>query len=313
MTVLITGGCGFIGSHLAHALVAEGKSVRILDNLSSGRRENAPSSAELVIGDITHEADIARAIKGASEIYHLAAIASVQACTEQWVSSHKTNLTGTIMLLDGAAQSPLKPSVVYASSAAVYGDNPALPLSESTTATPLSSYGLDKLSCEHYARMAYANYGVSSVGLRFFNVYGQRQDPNSPYSGVISRFAKAALSDGKISIFGDGEQSRDFIYVGDIVALLKKAMHFAPSKCEIINGCTGIATSLLALAETIESATKQALHKQFLPARAGDIRHSRGDAKKASDLIGFSASTSLLDGLKATLALPSSAAEVRHA
>lgn len=313
MTVLVTGGCGFIGSHLAHALVAEGKSVRILDNLSSGHRANAPKEAELMIGDITNETDMMRAINGASEIYHLAAIASVQLCTEQWVKSHQTNLTGTIMLLDAAAKSPLKPSVVYASSAAVYGDNPLLPLSETNAATPLSSYGLDKLSCEHYARIAHASYGVSSVGLRFFNVYGQRQDPNSPYSGVISRFVKAAMGDGKISIFGDGGQSRDFIYVGDIIALLKKAMRFAPSHCEIINGCTGIGTSLLALVQAIESATRKTLATQYLTARAGDIRHSRGNAKKASDLLGFSASTSLLDGLKATLAESSSAVELRHA
>lgn len=313
MTVLVTGGCGFIGSHLAHALVAEGKSVRILDNLSSGRLENAPVTAELIIGDITNEADMARAVDGAYEIYHLAAIASVQVCAEQWVKSHQTNLTGSVMLFDAAAKSPLKPSVVYASSAAVYGDNSALPLLESAIATPLSSYGLDKLSCEHYARIAHASYGVSSVGLRFFNVYGQRQDPNSPYSGVISRFGKAAMGDGKISIFGDGEQSRDFIYVSDIITLLKKAMAYAPHKCEVINGCTGISTSLLALTEAIESATKRALHKKFLPPRAGDIRHSQGDAKKASDLLGFSASTTLLDGLKAMLTLPSSAAEVRHA
>lgn len=313
MTTLITGGCGFIGSHLAHALVAEGKSVRILDNLSSGKQENAPIAAELIIGDITDAKMLARAMQDVSEVYHLAAIASVQACASQWVMSHHTNVTGTVMLLDAAAKSSEKPPVVYASSAAVYGDNTQLPLSESSAASPLSSYGYDKLSNEHYALVAHKTYGVSSVGLRFFNVYGKGQDPHSPYSGVISRFFDAAQTDGQVSVFGDGKQTRDFIYVGDIVTLLKKAMRFAPQHCEIINGCTGFGTSLLNLLQHIETVTARTLNKQFLPARAGDIVHSAGNAQKAKTLLDFSAKTPLLEGLKAMLISSTSTGQARHA
>ena len=186
---LVTGGCGFIGSHLVDALIARGDRVRVLDDFSTGRRDNLPKGAELIVGDVAEEGVAADAARGMDGIFHHAAVASVERCREDWVVSHRTNLTGTIAVFDAArrAASPLR--VVYASSAAVYGDCDRLPLRESERASPLSAYGVDKLGGELHGRVAWSIQGVSNVGLRLFNVYGPRQDPASPYSGFIAIFA----------------------------------------------------------------------------------------------------------------------------
>lgn len=304
MHFLITGGCGFIGSHLAHALIAAGHSVRILDNLSSGSRENAPAASEVIIGDIADEATVAGAVSGVDGIFHLAAIASVQQCNNAWLETHRTNVTGTITVFEAALKAPQGAiPVVYASSAAVYGDNPALPLSEDSIALPLTSYGQDKLAAEQYARVGAYIHALRSVGLRFFNVYGPGQNPASPYSGVISRFIDAAKKKVSVTFFGDGEQTRDFIYVTDITALLIASMHHAlkaDAGNAVFNGATGRATSLLTLLSTIESVAGHKVERKFDAARTGDIRHSLGNPNHARQILGFEADTSLEQGLHAT-------------
>jgi UDP-glucose 4-epimerase len=300
--ILVTGGCGFIGSHVAEALLARGDHVTILDNLSSGVRGNAPTGATLIEGDINNEALVRELVAAHSGIVHLAAIASVQQCRDQWLASHRTNVSGTISIFDAAARAAHKPPVIYASSAAVYGDNPRIPLAESEMPAPLSSYGLDKLANEHYAAHAWRAYGVASVGLRFFNVYGPRQDPSSPYSGVISIFANAARKNAPITLLGDGEQTRDFIYVGDIAELVLASLASAHEGATLLNGCTGNSTSLLQLAATLRTLTGATMPAQHASPRAGDIRHSLGNPKQARAHAGFVAKTPLYDGLATLIA-----------
>jgi UDP-glucose 4-epimerase len=300
---LITGGCGFIGSHLADALLAEGgNQVTILDNLSSGSRANAPAVARLIVGDIC-DAKLVGELVGVHDcIIHLAAIASVQACTEQWLHTHQTNVTGSITLLEAAVRAQRQPKFIYASSAAIYGDNPALPLRETAIAAPQNNYGLDKYALELYAAQAFAAYGLNSVGLRFFNVYGPRQNPNSPYSGVISKFAQAAKDNAPITIFGDGQQTRDFINVADIVQLIIAAANSAITGAKIANGCTGNATSLQQLAQHIREVSGAQLPVAYAPARQGDIVHSVGDAMQAARQFNFRAKVAIRDGLTDLLA-----------
>lgn len=299
MHYLVTGGCGFIGSHLSHALSAAGHSVRILDDLSTGSKDKAPAGSDLIVGDVADADAVANACDGVDGIFHLAAVASVQKCSEAWLATHRTNLTGTVTVLDAATRN--KTPVVYASSAAVYGDNTHLPLGEQAETLPLTSYGQDKLSGEHYARIAHRVHHVPSAGLRFFNVYGPGQDPSSPYSGVISRFIDAAKAGTPVTVFGDGEQSRDFIFVQDIVQLLLLSMEKLEGRQLVFNGATGAKTTLLQLISTIEALVGTTLEKIFAPARAGDIRHSLGDGHLAKKLLGFAAATPLAEGLAATL------------
>jgi UDP-glucose 4-epimerase len=294
MMVVVTGGCGFIGSHLVDALVASGNDVTILDNLSTGKKSNAPSQANLIVGDVADATLVHELVGKADLVFHLAAVASVELCERDVENSHRTNFIGTKNVLDAAATSPKKPLVVYASSAAVYGNNSNLPLSEDADTAPLGHYGKDKLAGEQYAQ----EKNIPSVGLRFFNVFGPRQDPRSPYSGVISIFTDRALAGHGITYFGDGEQTRDFIYVGDIVKLLLAASKHSGSAL-MANGCTGKATSLKQLVATISNITKQTPATSHAEARAGDIRHSLGNPTLAEKLFGFVATTSLEDGLAA--------------
>lgn len=297
MHILVTGGCGFIGSHIVDALIARGDSVHVLDDLSSGKRTNLNPKAELTEGDVADGELLITLAANADAIIHLAAIASVPACEANWLHAHRTNAYGTVCVLNAARVSAKKPRVVYASSAAVYGENPNLPLMETSAAHPISVYGVDKWMGEREADIAHARFGVNSVGLRFFNVFGERQDPASPYSGVISIFARAAKRDMPITLFGDGEQTRDFIYVADIVQLLLASLH-APSGAHVVNGCTGMATSLNQLADTLRNIAGTALPASYAAARGGDIRHSLGSPAHAQSLLNFRASTPLKDGLR---------------
>ncbi|MFZ4125806.1 MAG: NAD-dependent epimerase/dehydratase family protein [Rickettsiales bacterium] len=306
MMVVVTGGRGFIGSHLADALVASGNDVTILDNLSTGTKSNAPAQAKLVVDDVADVALVHELVGKADLVFHLAAVASVEQCERDAENSHRTNLIGTKNVLDAAAASSKKPLVVYASSAAVYGDNPNLPLAETAQTQPLGNYGRDKLAGEIYAK----EQNIRSVGLRFFNVFGPRQDPRSPYSGVISIFTDRALAGQGITYFGDGEQTRDFIYVGDIVKLLMAASNHSGSAA-VANGCTGKATSLKQLVTTIAELVGNAPKTNHAEARKGDIRHSLGNPEQAKKLFGFMATTPLKDGL-ATL-VGASQKEAAHA
>ncbi len=294
MHILVTGGCGFIGSHVVDALLARGDRVTVLDDLSSGTRANLAPQAQLMVGDVADEATVTPLVAAADAVVHLAAIASVPLCTQHWLHAHRTNLTGTVTVLYAARGRSIP--VVYASSAAVYGDNPALPLAETATTQPLSAYGLDKLCSEKNAAIAWQFHGVPSVGLRFFNVYGPRQDARSPYSGVISQFVARARAGEPLTFFGDGEQTRDFIYVGDIVALILAALNTSEG-ARVYNGCTGHPTSLKQLAAAVTDATAQRLTTQHEAPRTGDIRHSLGDPTLAQRELGFMANTTLAEGL----------------
>lgn len=293
MRALVTGGAGFIGSHLVDRLIGEGHAVAVLDNLSSGKRENLHKDAELTLGDVADETCVARMVSQADVVFHLAAIASVQVCENEPEIAARTNVTATEVIFKAAAQKQIP--VVYASSAAVYGDNPALPLAEDSATGPLGNYGRHKLQNEHIAA---ANAAAPSVGLRFFNVYGPRQDARSPYSGVISKFMSNAVAGLPITFFGDGGQTRDFIYVGDIVNLLVNAWQHAQGS-QVFNGCTGKQTSLKELAAAILGVTGSTSSQQYAEARAGDIRHSLGNPTKALEVLSFAAATSLTDGLRA--------------
>ncbi len=306
-TFLVTGGCGFIGSHLVDLLVRQGHRVRVLDDLSSGRTHNLAPEAELMIGDVTDAALVALAMKGVTGCFHLAANASVQASSDDWLGSHRTNLTGTIAILDAARGRSVP--VVYASSAAVYGDGGDQRLSEMAPTRPLSAYGADKLGCELHARIAASLHGVPNAGLRFFNVYGPRQDPASSYAGVISIFATRALDGQPMPVHGDGEQIRDFVFVADVAAhltaamdrLLERQRDGKPSASAVFNVCTGQATRIRELAALIARLGGQPLRLQTAPARIGDIRRSLGDPSAAIRHLRVAATTSLEDGLRLTL------------
>jgi UDP-glucose 4-epimerase len=296
---LVTGGAGFIGSHLIEALVGRGDEVRVLDDLSTGRRDNLPPSVPLTIGDVADAAVVREAMAGVDGCFHLAAVASVERGNEDWLGTHRANLTGTIAVLDAARAA--KTPVVYASSAAVYGDNPAPGLTETAPPAPLSAYGADKLGCELHAAVAFQVHGVPTTGFRFFNVYGPRQDPGSPYSGVIAIFAGQLTRGEPISIFGDGQQVRDFIYVTDVVAHLLAAIDRTPARHEVYNVCTGRETSVRHLAQVIAGLKGTAPVITHAPERAGDIRRSLGDPAKAVAAFGLRAQTPLEDGLRLTL------------
>lgn len=300
---LITGGCGFIGSHLCEALLARGNRVRILDDLSTGRLANKPGDAELIRGDIADPACVAQALAGTDGCFHLAAVASVEKGNRDWLGTHRSNLTGAITVFDAArrARAGQPIPVVYASSAAVYGDNQQVPLNEDAAVRPLSAYGADKLGCELHARIATRVHGVPTVGLRFFNVFGPRQDPTSPYSGVISIFVDRLRAGRPIMIYGDGRQTRDFVYVDDVVAALLAAMHAAPAGNPVFNVCTGRAVSVLDVAHTIAGLCGVSAAIDFQPPRAGEVRVSLGDPARAATALGTRATVGLQCGLRQML------------
>lgn len=300
---LITGGLGFIGGHLAHALCRAGHSVRILDDLSTGQRENAPDACEVRIGDIADPAAAANAMTGMEGCFHLAAIASVERSNEEWAACHRVNLGGTVTILE-AARDAGKVPVVYASSAAVYGDRPEGALTEDSATRPLNAYGADKLGGEFHAAVAMRLHGVRTAALRFFNVYGPGQDPNSHYSGVISVFAQRIMAGEPVVIHGDGKQSRDFVYVGDVVHFLVAAMAAASTRPLILNVCSGRATSVRALFDILCDVCGRQVPVTQGAARAGDIRRSLGDPRLARDTLGVAASTTLHEGLISTFGNP---------
>ena len=305
---LITGGCGFIGSHLADRLLADGHRVTILDNLSSGRLDNKPEAAKLVVGDVADPDAVREAMagdhgEGVDGVFHLAAVASVQKSRELWAETHRTNLLGTVTVFEAARDAkrggPIP--VVYASSAAIYGDNTNTPLKEEELPRPLSAYGVDKLGCEMHARVAWSIQGVPTVGFRFFNVYGPRQDPMSPYSGVISIFARRVARGEDVEIHGDGQQVRDFVFVGDVVRILALAMEWRFAGAQVFNLCTGRATSLVMLLDVLQELCGSQVRRRHSEPRAGDIRVSIGDPSLMRSTFDTVCQVGLLQGLSATL------------
>jgi UDP-glucose 4-epimerase len=296
---LVTGGAGFIGSHLADALLAQHHQVCVLDDFSTGKRQNLDPRCSIVEADICNQPALADALAGADGCFHLAAVASVARGNEDWPGTHRANQTGTICVLDACR--PRRLPVVYASSAAVYG-NVAGIADEAGACAPRTAYGADKLGSELHAAAGWGVHGVPSFGLRFFNVYGPRQDPASPYSGVISIFADRIARGAPITIHGDGSQTRDFVYVADVVAHLQAAMAalIDTQGAHIANVCTGRETSVLQLAETLATVTGQPLRLTHGAARPGDISRSVGNPARAIGRLGVSAATPLTEGLALT-------------
>jgi UDP-glucose 4-epimerase len=299
---LVTGGAGFIGSHLCDALVARGDSVRVLDNLSTGHRGNLPAGVALFEGDVADPAAVAEAMEGVDGCFHLAAIASVEKGVTDWLGTHQANITGTITVFDAIRRQGRRVPVVYASSAAVYGDAATVPIVETERCVPLSAYGADKYGCELHARVASHVHGIPTVGLRFFNVYGPRQDPKSPYSGVISIFCERIAAGAAIAIYGDGQQTRDFVYVGDVVRALLAGMTLRPTDSPVFNICTGVPTSVEALARLIADLAGKNLNARTESPRAGEIRHSLGVPSLADRVLGLRGRVPLRVGLEKVLA-----------
>lgn len=300
---LVTGGCGFIGSHLVERLLADGHAVRVLDDLSTGRRENLPPNVPLTVGDVADAGLLREALAGMDGCFHLAAVASVDRSREDWLGTNRTNLVGALAVFNAARQGADGPlPVVYASSAAVYGDTPVPPIGEDAATRPLSAYGADKLACELHARVADGVHGVPAMGFRFFNVYGPRQDPRSPYSGVISIFADRIARGERLAIHGDGGQVRDFVHVGDVVRVLAAAMQAPRRGAPVFNVATGVPTSINRLAEVLAALSGRPLDRVYGPARPGDIRMSVGDPTRLLEAYGQRCDTPLEDGLRHTLA-----------
>mgnify|MGYP001593090589 FL=1 len=295
---MITGGAGFIGSHLAEHLLAAGNSVRVLDNLSTGKRENLPAHPQLefVQGDIRDKHLVSESAHGMDAIVHLAAVASVQASVDDPTGTHETNFDGTLYLLEAARKENIR-RFLYASSAAVYGDNTRLPLVEEEILNPLSPYAADKLAGEYYLRFYHAKFGIETTAFRFFNIFGPRQDPSSPYSGVISIFIERVSRGEPVTVFGDGRQTRDFVYVGDLVKLLAQALTRAETAGQVINVGRGKQCSLLELLEALEKLAGKPVERRFAAARLGDIVHSRADISRLVRLLGKAPETDIVTGL----------------
>lgn len=296
---LVTGGAGFIGSHLTDCLIARGDEVVILDDLSSGRRRNIRPGARFVQGSILDADLVARLAVGMDGIFHLAAQVSVQACIADWMGAHRINLDGALTVFLAAQRSGNIP-VVFTSTAAVYGDSPQEFCRETDAAFPVSPYGADKLGAEHHLRALSGTRGLPSVSLRLFNVYGDRQDSRSPYAGVITKFFSDLRAGRPHTVHGDGQQVRDFVYVLDVVRGLLAAMAFgsARSGAHRFNICTGIGTSVIDLARKIDAVSGQGpAAVNHVPARKGDIRISKGAPEAARAALGFGAAFTVDQGL----------------
>ncbi len=295
---LITGGCGFIGSHLADFLVKSGFEVSILDNLSTGKRDYAPQKARLLIGSITDSEAIERALKDVDGVFHLAAVPSVQKSLDHWHAVHEINSGGTVRLYEALTKLPKKIPLVYASSSGVYGDSPSPLASEDSQAVPLSPYGIDKLSGEWHARILWNVYRIPNISFRFFNVFGPRQDASSPYSGVISIFAERISKNLPLTIYGDGGQVRDFIYVEDVARTLGQAITAPMEGAHVYNLCTGKGTTVNRLADLMGEIAGVPLTKEYAPPREGEIRVSIGDPSKAQNSLQFKPRYTLEEGLR---------------
>jgi len=302
MRVLITGGAGFIGSHMSELCLRQGHAVRVIDNLSTGKRENLPPHArlEFIEGDIGDAPTVNAVMIGVDAVVHLAAVASVQASIDDPIATHRTNFDGTLNLLEAARINGVT-RFIYASSAAVYGDTERLPVGEDTPLNPLSPYAADKLAGEHYLKYYQRKHNLAGTAFRFFNIYGPRQDPSSPYSGVISIFVERLRQQQGVTLFGDGRQTRDFVYVGDLVGILYAALLRPELAGAVLNVGTGKQQSLLDLLTYLEDMSGRKIPRTHAPARVGDIVHSRADVTRLRAAMGEVPQTPLADGLKALL------------
>jgi nucleoside-diphosphate-sugar epimerase len=303
MQALVTGGGGFIGSHLTARLAAAGHLVRVLDNFSTGRRSNVaslPDEVEIVEGDIRSYERVHHAVSGCEVVFHVAALPSVPRSIQDPLTSHATNATGTLNLLLCARDARVR-RVVLASSSSVYGANQALPKREDMTPMPMSPYAVAKLASEGYCRSFTEVYGLETVALRYFNVFGPRQDPRSEYAAAIPSFISAVLAGEPPRVYGDGEQSRDFTYVENAVDATVLAMDAQGVVGEVFNVANGAATSVNQVLAELGELIGADVEPAHLPARPGEVRHSLADCTRAGETLGYKPQTSLREGLRITV------------
>jgi nucleoside-diphosphate-sugar epimerase len=302
-TALVTGGAGFIGSHLCDALLAEGWQVRVLDDFSSGREENLAASRdslELLRGDLRDPDTLARALGGVDTVFHQGAVPSVPRSVAEPLHTQDVNATGTLRLLEAARQGGVR-RVVYAASSSAYGDTPQLPKVETMPADPRSPYALQKWTGETYCRLYTELYGLETVALRYFNVYGPRQNPESQYAAVVPRFAVACLRGEPAVIYGDGGQTRDFTFVADAVRANLLAADAEKAAGAVVNVAGGRRVSLNELLAALAELCGGAPAPRHEPARAGDVRDSLADLGRARALLGYEPAVPLREGLLRTL------------
>jgi nucleoside-diphosphate-sugar epimerase len=300
MKYLVTGGAGFIGSHIAENLVRLGREVVILDDLSTGKLENLKAfenDVRFIEGDVRDYSRVKEASEGVDVVFHEAAVASVTRSVEDPIETDSINVGGTVTVLQAAKENRVK-KVVFASSAAIYGDDPSLPKTENMTPMPLSPYAFHKLAGEYYCNLFHQLYGLSCVALRYFNVFGPRQDPSSPYSGVISIFMDRFKKDLEYTIFGDGAQSRDFIYVDDIVRANLAAAKSSFDHVPIINAACNRSNTLLDLTRALKEISESDREPKFGTERVGDIKHSLADNSRLRTLLKVNPEVSFADGLR---------------
>ena len=301
---LVTGGAGFIGSHIASALLAEGARVRIIDDLSTGHRENIDEiggDVDFIQGSVADEALLAKALEGVELVFHEAAIPSVPRSVKVPQQTHVASVNGTFSLLLAARDRKVR-RVVYAASSSAYGDQPTLPKVEQMSPDPLSPYAVAKLVGEYYCRVFTRVYGLETVSLRYFNVFGPRQDPGSQYSGVVSRFISSLLSGERPVIYGDGEQSRDFTYIDNVVGANLKAAEASGASGKVINVANGQRITLNELLAELKDLTgKHDVEAEYLEPRVGDVRHSLADISMARELLAYESKVDLREGLQRTI------------
>ena len=300
---LVTGGAGFIGSHLAEELVRRGQRVRVVDSLITGKRQNLAHipGVELIEGDLADLAVARRAVEGIDFVLHQAAIPSVPRSVQDPITSNTANIDASLNVLVAARDARVK-RVVYAGSSSAYGDAPTLPKVETMPTAPLSPYALQKLVAEQYCQMFTRLYGLETVTIRYFNVFGPRQDPSSPYSGVISLFISALCEGRQPTIYGDGGHTRDFTYVANVVDGVLRACEAKGASGEVINVAAGGRVSLLEVVGALQRITRHEVAPTFAAARTGDVRDSQADIFKARKLLGFEPTVPFEEGLRRTVA-----------
>jgi UDP-N-acetylglucosamine/UDP-N-acetyl-alpha-D-glucosaminouronate 4-epimerase len=299
---LVTGGGGFIGSNLVERLLREGRAVRVLDNFATGRRENLVAldgAFELVEGDIQSYERVHNAVRGCEVVFHNAALPSVPRSIQDPLTSNAANVTGTLNVLLAARDEGVE-RVVYASSSSVYGDSAELPKRESMPALPISPYAVGKLAAESYCRAFCEVYGLQTVALRYFNVFGPRQDPHSQYAAVIPRFILAFLANQAPMVYGDGEQSRDFTYIDNVVEANLRAAEADRVAGRVFNVATGRRISLNAMLAQLRRLTGKAIEAEYVPSRAGEIKHSLADISEATEQLGYRPQVDFTQGLRMT-------------
>jgi len=299
---LVTGGAGFIGSHIAETLLQNGESVRILDNFSTGLRANLTvlDAAEVVEGDVRSYHIVREAMEGVDFVLHQAALPSVPRSVRDPITSNDVNVVGTLNVLTAARDAKVR-RLVYASSSSVYGRNSTLPKREAMGPDPMSPYAVSKLAGEHYCRVFAELYGFETVILRYFNVFGPRQNPRSEYAAVIPKFVQLILQGDPLIIYGDGGQTRDFTYVDNVVAANLRACECGEVGGRVFNVATGRGTSLLDLVRTLETILNKRATLVFQPARIGDVEHSYAAIDEAQRALGYEPSVGLVDGLRSTV------------